>query len=240
MKRARGYRPAMRSPAPLGPAIGPSATLRAAGGRLLDLAFPARCAGCGAEGPPICRACRPELFARIGRPGGTLLGLPADVPAPLVQLEWCAPFEGVIRASLHNLKYAGERRLAGVLGEALAQRWRHAGGGGNVLVPVPIHRDRERQRGYDQAVLLARAAAADLGLPVAVCLERWRATTAQFELDRADRAANVARAFRSGAAWNGALRTAGACSWTMSRPPGRRWRPAGAPFSTREPSRCRH
>ena len=63
-------------------------------------------------------------------------------------------------------------------------------------MPVPIHRDRERQRGYDQAVLLARAAAADLGLPVAVCLERWRATTAQFELDRADRAANVARAFR--------------------------------------------
>jgi ComF family protein len=174
------------------------------GGRLLDLAFPARCAGCSREGAPICAACRPGLFARLDRPGGVLLGLPADVPAPLLQLEWCAPFEGVVRGALHQLKYAGERRLAAVLGEALAARWRRAGAGGDVLVPVPIHRDRERQRGYDQAVLLAQATAARLGVPMAACLERWRATTAQFELDRRDRAANVARAFRvkSGTAWS--------------------------------------
>ena len=169
---------------------------RALGGQVLDLAFPARCAGCGLEGSPICAACRPGLFARLGRPGGVLLGLPSELPAPLVQLEWCAPFEGAVRSSLHQLKYAGERRLASVLGEALAERWRRAGAGGDVLVPVPIHRDRERQRGYDQAVLLARAAGAALGVPVAACLERWRATRAQFELDRPDRAANVASAFR--------------------------------------------
>jgi ComF family protein len=178
--------------------------VRTAGGRLLDLAFPARCAGCGREGPPICTGCRPGLFGRLDRPAGVLLGLPADIPAPLLQVEWCAPFEGVVRTALHQLKYAGERRLAEVLGEALATRWRQAGAGGNVLVPVPIHRDRERQRGYDQAVLLARAAGRRLEVPVAACLERWRATTAQFELDRRDRAANVARAFRvrPGSAWS--------------------------------------
>jgi len=177
---------------------------RSAGGRLLDLAFPAHCAGCGAEGLPICGRCRPGLFDHLDRPGGTLLGLPADVPAPLVQLEWCAPFEGVVRGSLHALKYAGERRLAPILGDALAQRWRHAGAGGDVLVPVPIHRDRERQRGYDQAVLLAKAAATSLWVPMAPALERWQATTAQFELDRRDRAANVASAFRArhGATWS--------------------------------------
>jgi ComF family protein len=166
------------------------------GARLLDLALPARCPGCGAEGPPICERCLPDLFGRLGRPGGTLLGLSADVPAPLVQLEWCAPFEGLVRTSLHHLKYGGERRLAAVLGEAVAQRWRSAGAGGSVLVPVTVHRDRERQRGYDQAVLLARVAAMTLALPVVGALERTRATTAQFELDRRHRAANVARAFR--------------------------------------------
>jgi ComF family protein len=178
--------------------------VRDVGGRLLDLAFPARCAGCGREGMPICARCRPGLFGRLDRPGGVLLGLPADLPPPLLQLEWCAPFEGVVRGALHHLKYSGERRLAEVLGEALAIRWRRAGAGGDVLVPVPIHRDRERQRGYDQAVLLARAAGRRLELPVAASLERWRATTAQFELDRRDRAMNVARAFRvrPGAAWS--------------------------------------
>src|SRR4051794_20860089 len=100
---------------------------RSAGGRVLDLAFPARSAGCGREGEPICRRCRPTLFDGLRRPGGTLLGMPADIPAPLVQLEWCAPFEGLVRVALHGLKYAGERRLAPVLGEALAERWRHAG-----------------------------------------------------------------------------------------------------------------
>jgi ComF family protein len=182
----------------------PSAGLaRAVGSRLLDAAFPARCVGCRAEGSALCGACRPRLFSGLGRRGGVLLGLPSGIPAPLIQLEWCAPFEGLIRTALHELKYAGERRLAGVLGEALADRWRHAGAGGDVLVPVPIHRDRERQRGYDQAVLLARAAGRGLGVPVAVALERARATTPQFDLDRRDRAANVAHAFRlrHGAGW---------------------------------------
>ena len=166
------------------------------GGRLLDLAFPAHCSGCGAEGSPICDRCRPGLFRHLDRPGGVLLGLPGDVPSPLVQAEWCAPFEGVVRAALHDLKYAGERRLAAVLGQALAQRWRHAGTGAEVLVPVPIHRQRERERGYDQALLLARAAAESLRLPAAHCLERSRATQAQFQLDRRHRAANVSGAFR--------------------------------------------
>jgi ComF family protein len=164
-------------------------------GRLLDFAFPARCAGCGNEGPPICDRCRPGLFGRLERPGGVLLGLAADIPTPLLQLEWCAPFEGLVRNALHGLKYAGERRLAAVLGEALAARWRRVGAGGEILVAVPIHRDRERQRGYDQALLLAGEAAAALQLPFAACLERTRATVAQFELDRRHRAANVHGAF---------------------------------------------
>ncbi len=63
-------------------------------------------------------------------------------------------------------------------------------------MPVPVHADRERRRGYDQAALIADVAAADLGLPCVRALERERATTAQFELGREDRAANVAGAFR--------------------------------------------
>jgi ComF family protein len=171
-------------------------SLGAVAGRALDLAFPARCPGCGTEGPPICAACLPALDARLELPAGVPIGLPSDVPAPLLQLEWCAPFTGVVRTALHELKYSGEQRLATPLGEAIARRWRRAGAGGDVLVPVPVHADRARRRGYDQAELIARAAAAALGLPSAPILERARATIAQFDLDRSERATNVAGAFR--------------------------------------------
>ncbi len=164
-------------------------------GAVLDLAFPARCAGCQREGAPICRECEPALDARLDLPPGVPIGLPADLPPDLVQLEWCAPFGGVVRRALHGLKYGGERRFAEPLGRAVARRWARAGRGGDLLVPVPVHADRLRKRGYDQGQLIALTAGRALGLPVGPVLERRRATIAQFDLDRDERAGNVAGAF---------------------------------------------
>jgi len=164
--------------------------------RLLDLAFPARCPGCGREGAPICERCLPALDARLDQPAGVPIGLPSDLPPGILQLEWCAPFGGLVRHALHQLKYGGETRLAQPLGAAIARRWARAAAGGDVLVPVPVHAERARHRGYDQAELIARAAAAALGLPSAPILERARATIAQFDLDRTTRATNVRGAFR--------------------------------------------
>src|SRR4051795_6414454 len=89
----------------------------------LDLALPASCSGCRREGRPLCAACVRSLDARLGLPGGTPIGLAADIPMPLLQLEGCAPDAGPVRAALHDLKYSGERRLAVPLGEAAARRW---------------------------------------------------------------------------------------------------------------------
>jgi ComF family protein len=171
-------------------------SLRPVAGRFLDLALPARCVGCEREGAPVCAGCQPALDARLALPPGIPIGLPADIPAPLLQLEWCAPFGGLVRRALHELKYAGERRLAEPLGRAVARRWARAGAGGDVVVPVPVHADRLRARGYDQAGLIAAVAARELRLPCAPLLERSRSTTAQFDLDRGTRATNVDGAFR--------------------------------------------
>ena len=164
--------------------------------RALDLALPARCVGCDRDGPPLCPTCEPALDARLQLPAGTPLGLPADIPEPLLQLEWCAPFAGSVRRALHELKYSGERRLADPLGRAIARRWQRVAAGGDLLVPVPVHADRARKRGYDQAALIADVAARQLDVPVAPILERVRATIAQFDLDRSHRATNVQGAFR--------------------------------------------
>lgn len=181
----------------------------------LDLAFPAVCAGCGREGMPLCTTCRPALDARLDLRGGTPIGLPADLPAPLLQLEWCAPFGGPVRAALHGLKYAGERRLARPLGEAIARRWDRVGQGASMVVPVPVHADRERLRGYDQAALIAEVAARALGLPLMRALVRDRATVAQFELGRDERATNVTGAFRARDAAPGETSRAVAGRWVL-------------------------
>jgi len=185
---------------------------RRAGAWLLDLALPATCVGCGREGDPICRACLPGMARRDQVPAGIPIGLPSDVPDPLLQLEWCAPFGGVVRSALHELKYAGERRLAEPLGAAIAARWRRTAAGGDLVVHVPVHRDRARERGYDQAEALARVAARELRLPHVAALERGRATVAQFQLGRDLRAANVAGAFRPAAP---AMRRAVAGRWIV-------------------------
>jgi len=171
------------------------ATLRRLVTGALDLALPASCSGCGREGRPLCATCVPALDTRLYLPGGVPIGLPADIPAPLLQLDWCAPYAGPVRAALHDLKYAGERRLAEPLGAAVGRRWSRVGIGADLVVPVPVHADRERRRGYDQAALIASVAAGALGLPCLRALERRRATVAQFELGRDERASNVSGAF---------------------------------------------
>ncbi len=165
------------------------------GGRMLDLALPGTCAGCGAEETVFCAACRRTLYTRLELAPGVPLGLPAAMPPAIAQLEWCAAFTGPVRAALHRLKYSGERRLAPPLAAAMAARWRVAAAGGDLLVPVPVHRNRARARGYDQAVLLASAASGHLGVSWLAALERTRDTTPQFELDRGARRRNVGGAF---------------------------------------------
>jgi predicted amidophosphoribosyltransferase len=143
----------------------------------------------------MCAACLPALDRRLDAPAGVPIGLPADLPAPLLQLDWCAPFTGTVRSALHAIKYGGEQRLAAPLGAAIARRWARIGVGADLVTHVPVHAARARSRGYDQAELVARAAAQRLGLAYAPLLTRERVTIAQFDLDRPDRAANVAGAF---------------------------------------------
>ena len=169
--------------------------LGAVGNRALDLALPATCAGCRREGSALCWECLPALDARLDAVPGTPIGLPADIPSPLLQLEWAAPFTGVTRRGIHALKYGGERRLARPMGAAVARRMARAAMTGDVLVPVPASPDRVRDRGYDQAALIAQEVGRHRRLPVRAALRRTRVTTAQFDLDRAARAANLGGVF---------------------------------------------
>jgi ComF family protein len=66
----------------------------------------------------------------------------------------------------------------------------------DAVVPVPLHWRRLWGRRFNQAAALARAAAADRGLPIlTTALKRRRATAQQVGLSRSARAVNVQGAF---------------------------------------------
>lgn len=168
-----------------------AAPMRAA----LDLLLPPTCPGCGREGEPLCHRCRRPLLRRLDEPPGALIGLRGGLPPGIVQMEWCGAFTGPVRGAIHALKYDGERRLVAPLAEAMAERWRRVGAGGDILVPVPIHPARRRERGFNQAEALTVAVGSALGLPVLDALERRAETRAQHALDRGARARNVGEVF---------------------------------------------
>ena len=112
-------------------------------------------------------------------------------------------YTGTIRSLLHLLKYEGVEPVAARLGALLAAHVlaQPALPGKLVLVPVPLFGGKRRERGYNQAELLAEAAAraarvrgADWQVDVGL-LKRKRATESQAGLTMRQRRDNVRGAF---------------------------------------------
>jgi predicted amidophosphoribosyltransferase len=77
-------------------------------------------------------------------------------------------FDGVARTAILGLKYRNRRAAARVLAEVLVRRLGLRGPGRphyDLVTWAPTSRRRVAERGYDQAELLARAVAAELGVP---------------------------------------------------------------------------
>jgi predicted amidophosphoribosyltransferase len=186
---------------------------------LRDALYPPRCLVCGEHAG---RAGRGRVCARHAlpaRPAGSRCSRCAGLlPPALPDGDLCrvcrrrAPgLRGVLALGDYRLdegladwilalKHGGRRDLAPALGQALAARldadprgarWRR------VLVPVPLHPLRFFERGFDQAALLARAAAMASGWPCLAALARRKRTAPQGVAGASSRRANVAGAFRA-------------------------------------------
>ena len=165
-------------------------------GALLDLLFPPRCVFCrrllhrGEEG--ICPRCQQELPWALGAEAeqtGEFFSLCAS---PL----W---YQDQVRASFHRYKFKGVRGYSRTYGRLVAQCVQdHLAGRYDLITCVPLSRARLRQRGYDQAMLLASAAALALDDVAAETLCKVRDTEAQSGLGKNDasRRANVLSAYQ--------------------------------------------
>lgn len=163
----------------------PDSALKQVGQALAAAFIPARCAGCDAPGAWLCVACRSALE-------------PRSLAAGRLPVRAAGTYEGPLQRAIQRCKYRDERALADELGRLLAALIAAdlaLGRRVDAVVPVALHPARVRERGYDQAALLAAAAARRTGLPLVAALHRIRHTRPQVDLDRAERARNVEGAF---------------------------------------------
>ncbi len=105
--------------------------------------------------------------------------------------------EGLIKESLHAIKFGSELHLVRPVAQLLAktvQEWRRAGF--DLLIPVPLHPRRLGQRGFNQSALLARFLSSSLSTPLDLAiLKRTQWTVPQTRLSREERLSNVKNAF---------------------------------------------
>ena len=123
---------------------------------LLDLLFPAACAGCGRDGGVVCVACAAELTAT------PRLRLPTPCPPGLPPPYAVANYAGATRALLLAYKERDAVGLTSALAAALASAIDVASAlrpdQQLAVVPIPSTRAALRRRGYDPVLRLARAA----------------------------------------------------------------------------------
>ena len=155
---------------------------------LLDLLFPPRCPFCGAllekSGPMACPACR-EALPGLSVPG---LGRAGEYPCAVAFF-----YDGPVRTGVRALKFGRKAWRAEVFGRCIAQAAaEYLAGEFDAVTYVPVSWQRKLSRGFDQAQLLARSAAACWGVPAEPALRKIRHNRAQASLDDpARRAQNV-------------------------------------------------
>lgn len=108
----------------------------------------------------------------------------------------CFVYRSVVRDMIRRLKYGGESYLGRIMGEILAESAAARGYAPDLIVPVPMHYKKKKSRGYDQAELIAAAAAERLGVECcADALGRKRQTRPMSRLNRQERRHNLEDAF---------------------------------------------
>lgn len=182
------------------------------------IVLPSACVACGEELPwrhrvgscclecwsalepvrgPRCRRCGTPWDAETEDEEWTC-GRCIDGESPLAWSDAWGWYRGDLQAILHAFKFEGHdflapglsSRLEAVLVSRKNERF-------DALVPVPLHASRLRSRGYNQAELLARSLSRRTGIASRNWLRRPVETRAQSTLPRAERVANVRRAFRA-------------------------------------------
>lgn len=161
---------------------------------VLDLLFPPRCAFCqkilnsGSFG--ICSECQSKLPWITEREAEQKFEFVSLCVSPLL-------YQDDVREAIHRYKFYGRSGYAEIFSVLTAQCVAdHLSGKFDVISWVPLSAKRLKRRGYDQAMLLAKATATKLNQTAIETLRKIRNTDAQSGIkDDSERRANVLGAY---------------------------------------------
>jgi len=166
------------------------------GGVVAEEAQAAVCPDCEGKiewvGSPVCPCCGLVFPSREGE--DRLCGSCITDPPPFARARAAAVYEGPVATAIKRFKFARQMAYLPVLQHWLQQpRGRELVDDADLLIPVPLHPRRLQYRGFNQALLLARAFPdAKVGREM---LARVRHTVPQIGLNPKERRDNVHRAF---------------------------------------------
>ncbi len=109
----------------------------------------------------------------------------------------CCRYGFYARKIMNGLKVTGRPYMAKGPGMLMAERVKLHGGSFDALVPVPMHKEKLAKRGFNQAELLAKAAADGLELPVWKALIKTEKTASMRGSDSIARRLMLRGAFRT-------------------------------------------
>ncbi len=153
--------------------------------RIISIIAPHPCYGCGREGSLLCRSCAVKL------PGSTK-AVPDYVYG---HLYGATPYKRYAKQLVYALKFTYSRQAARDMAYLMVIRL-PAGYRPDVVGYIPTATSRVRARGYDQARLIARSVARELGVPCRPLLARI-GQKRQVGSSRIERVQQVSEAFRS-------------------------------------------
>lgn len=187
---------------------------------VLDGVLPPRCLGCGASvgddgglcavcwrevtfiAPPLCQACGAPF--EIMTPGMAICAACHAHPVKFDRARAAFVYDEHSKAILLRFKHGDRLDAAPAFGRLLARAGADLLAHADIITAVPLHRWRLFQRRYNQAAVLAYAAArvaGRRGCVVPDLLVRRRPTPIQGRLSRLGRRRNVAGAFTLRRRW---------------------------------------
>lgn len=180
---------------------------------LLDILLPRRCPCCDEriafETTGLCATCWRDMpflerpwCQRLGTPFAYDVGegawSPSAIAAPPLfdRLRAVAHYNGPARQLVLSLKFSRRRELAAPMAAWMVRSGQELIDSECLLLPVPLHWTRLVSRRFNQAADLARAVAAQTGMPYEpMLLKRHKRTRQQVGLTAGDRLKNVRTAF---------------------------------------------
>ncbi len=107
--------------------------------------------------------------------------------------------KGIVQQLMHQFKYKGEQNIGAYLAKLFGQELSQVSHYSTIdcILPIPLHPNKEKKRGYNQAAIIARGLADELGAPARTdLLLRADETSTQTKKSRYDRWENVSSAFK--------------------------------------------